>query len=415
MGQASNGRPQRSPEPLPPHRILYYSHTRQVSGAERVLLNMLAVLDRGRYAPMVACPVEGPGNLDVLVNQASVQVLPVPAVQARFTTNPMKLASYLASVLRAIIAVRRTILQANPDLVHANSVRAGIVATLATCGTGTKILWHVQDDLPDHPISTLIRVIARVSRRTRFVAVSRHTAQVFQGSFRFPGRLSVLHNGVDLARFPWKTALDRDSRFRRALAIQPEDFLIVAVGMISPRKGLLELIDAFALAVGRLPPNTHLAMVGAPIFNRDDLYLERLQNRIETLGLQERIHLPGPSSDVAAVLRTADLLVLNARAEPFGLVLVEAAASGTPILATDVGGARDILFAEQVSCGFSTPPPQLSHPAALAERLIGIVDNPEARALMAERASARVASCFSLETFGHRLNTLYDESCTRLH
>ncbi len=414
MGQASTSRMQRSTAPQP-QRILYYSHTRQVSGAERVLLNMLSVLDRGRYEAVVACPVEGAGNLDQLVDQASVQVLPVPAVQARFTLNPVDLAGYLASVVRAIVSVRRTILRAHPELVHANSVRAGIVATLATIGTGVRVLWHVQDDLPEHPISTLIRLLARVSRRTRFVAVSRHTAQVFQGNFRFSQRLSVLHNGIDLARFPPKTAGDRDSSFRRSLGIRSEEFLMVAVGMISPRKGLLELIEAFALASDRLPPSTHLALVGAPLFNRDDLYLERLRERILTLGPAARVHLAGPSSDVAAVLRTADLLVLNASVEPFGLVLVEAAASGTPTLATDVGGARDILFADEVPCGFSTPPPQLSHPEALAEQLVNIVKDERGRKMMAERASAMVASRYSLATFGSCLNTLYEESCRRLH
>jgi len=387
-------------------KIIYFSHTRQVSGAERVLLDMLAVLDRDRYEAVVACPVVGLGNLDQLVGSAGVEVLPIAPVQARFTSNPFKLLRYLQSFLVAVARTRGTLRRAAPDLIHANSVRAGIIATIATAGSTTPVLWHIQDDLPEHPISTLIRLLARFSERTRFVSVSRHTAAAFEGNFRFSLRMNVLHNGVDLARFPRKTSADRESEFRRGLGLGPDDLLFVSIGMINPRKGLLELVEAFALAKDELPAKTHLALVGAPIFNRDDLYLARIEERVAALSLEERIHLPGPSSDVAAVLRTANLLILNASVEPFGLVLVEAASSGTPILATEVGGAKDIL-ATDPPCAFLTLPPQISNARLLADRLISISSDEEGRKIMADLAYNEVRSRFSLEVFERNLNALY--------
>jgi glycosyltransferase involved in cell wall biosynthesis len=107
------------------------------------------------------------------------------------------------------------------------------------------------------------------------------------------------------------------------------------------------------------------------------------------------------------VLRTADLLILNARVEPFGLVLIEATASGTPVLATEVAGPRDILFDQGMVYGFTTPPPDFSNAQVLAERLVGVAEDPEGRSEMADRAHEMVQRRFSLETFRRSLNSLY--------
>ncbi len=388
-------------------RILYFSHTRQVSGAERVLLLMLRMLDRSRFEAVAACPVEGDGNLDVLLQEAGVPVAGVPALKARFTSNPMMLARYVRSAVGAIGALRETIRRAAPDLVHANSVRAGLVATLATTGMRVKILWHVQDDLPRHAISAAIRRLAEGSRRTSFVAVSEATAQVFAGSsVKLAKRVRVLHNAIDVGRFPRKTSPRDEAAMgsRRELRAEPEDVLFVAVGILHPRKGLLEMIDSFA-PVAAADARVKLALVGAPIFDYDHSYEAALKEKIRVLGLEQRVTLAGPRQDVGAVLRGADLLVLNPFAEPFGLVILEAMASGTPVIATRVGGIPEIIE-DQVS-GFLVPSPS-GGAGPLTEAMLGVLRDPGRMEAMAQRASAEVLPRFTLEAFGAGLNTLYD-------
>ena len=132
-------------------RILYVNHTGTVSGAERMLLHMLGVMDRERYEPVVMCPAEG--TLASLVEARGDRCIRMPALQARFTANPLTLLKYLWSFATTIPSMRREIRALAPHGIHANTVRAGIAATIATVGTRTPILWHVQDDLPHHPIS----------------------------------------------------------------------------------------------------------------------------------------------------------------------------------------------------------------------------------------------------------------------
>ena len=382
-------------------RILYYNHTRKVSGGERMLLLMLTVLDRTSYEPLAACPLEGDGNLDELLRDAGVEIIPAPLLQARFTSNPLHLLRYLASIAATILAFRKTIRNAAPDLLHASSVRAGIVATLATVGTNMPVLWHVQDDLPAHLISTPIRLLAFFSRRTRLVAVSAATAKAFAGKLPFAERLRVLHNAVDRARFPRKASpLDpAAASFRTELELKAGDFLIATVGMINPRKGLVHLVEAFAEVAG-LKPNAHLAIVGAPIFNNDALYEAQVHARSRELGLTNRVHFTGSRSDVPAILRAADLFVLNATIEPFGLVILEAMSSGTPVIATAVGGIPEIV--ENGVTGELVPS---KNNEILSERIGRLIDKPRSR--LADAAYESVLPRFSIEVFSANLHRIY--------
>jgi glycosyltransferase involved in cell wall biosynthesis len=384
-------------------RILYFSHTRQVSGAERVLLNMLSVLDAVRYEVQVACPTEGAGNLDELVSARGVNVIAVPALAARFTSNPAMLARYLGSAVGAVAAFRRMIGAVKPDLIHANSVRAGLVATLATTGMNVPVLWHVQDDLPQHAISSAIRRVALGSKRTSFVAVSAATARAFAGdSAELAKRVRVLHNSVDAERFPQKSVpLDHDAMaFRQELGLGDEDVLFAAVGMVNRRKGLGGLIDAFA-RIAEMRPEARLAIVGAAIFNNDHLYEAELRTSVHQLGLGERVTFTGSRKHVDAVLRGADVLVLNALVEPFGLVILEAMCSGTPVIATRVGG-----IPEMVEDGVSGL--LVDSPDALEAAMLRALTGPDQMEAMAQRAFTQVVPRFSLVAFGNGLNALYE-------
>ena len=109
-------------------KILFYNHTGQVGGAERLLLTLLEQLDRSKFDSILVCPAEGP--LRELANQASVPTQPIDGLKARFTWRLGHLFRYLLSFVQIILQVRKKVSDIEPDLIHANSVRAGLVATM---------------------------------------------------------------------------------------------------------------------------------------------------------------------------------------------------------------------------------------------------------------------------------------------
>jgi glycosyltransferase involved in cell wall biosynthesis len=380
-------------------RILYVNHTGLVSGAEKVLLDILRGLDRGRYEPFVICP--GDGELAGEVVKLGVEWLPMPSVHARFTWRPDRILPTAGPLVKSIAAVRRQVRLLAPGFIHANSVRAGIVSSLAVLGAGTQVIWHVHDTLPPHPLSSAIRAFVFMAGNTQVVAVSNATAARFRGNLPLAKRVRTIYNGVDLSRFPDKRS--GTSAFRESMSLSDDDFLVCAIGQICSRKGLHELVDAMR-RISTRAPHVHLAIVGKAVFRHEGEYCDALHAAAKVSGVQGRIHFTGELADVSPVLQAADLLVLNSRDEPFGLVLIEAMASGTPVLATRVGGIPEI-----VTDGENGWLVNSGDTAGLASKLLEL--SRRRGALMRAAECAQRATCprFSVQRFQSDLTKLYDE------
>jgi L-malate glycosyltransferase len=377
-------------------RIVYFNHTGLVSGAECILVNMLKVLDRSRYEACVLCPSHG--DLADRVREEGLPCSEVPRIHARFSRRPGMLCRSIASLMLVIVQMRERILRSDPDIIHANSPRAGIVATLATIGTGRTVIWHVHDILPDRFVSTAIRLIAFLSRRTQVIGVSNATTIAFCGKLPFKQRARTIYNGTDLDKFPLKQP--GSSAFRRSVGIPQNAFLICALGQICERKGLLELLEAFE-QIYSAAPTARLAIVGKAVFAHEEQYRRALIKKAETSGIGDRVYFTG-QRDVSAVLQAADLLVLNSHHEPFGLVLVEAMSSGTPVLATRVDGIPEIVT--DAENGWLV---ESGDTHRLAARLLELSRDPIALNKVAEVAHRETCPRFSLARFKGELHSFY--------
>jgi L-malate glycosyltransferase len=323
-------------------KVLFYNHTGKVSGAERVLLMALKRLDRERFDPVVVCPAED--TLAADVSELAIPVRNVRQLNARFTLRPDRLAGYVVSFWRSMSELRAVVRSVEPGILHANSVRAGMVASVATIGMRLPVVWHLHDEMPRHPITTAINWFAALSPRVRLISTCRVVAETFGGPqykfFKKNSPVRVVENAIELERFE-KDPTARE-RIRKELGIGLEQPLIGTVGLITPRKGQLGLIRAFA-DVRREIPDAVLLIVGAAMFNKDELYLERLKSAVAELGLGDSVHFAGPRKDVPAIMQSIDLLAVNSQSETLLLVAIEAMACGTPVVATNVGGIVEII------------------------------------------------------------------------
>lgn len=385
-------------------KVLFYNHTGKVSGAERIMLLILEELAKGRFQNSVVCPAEG--ELARLVEELNVPVNIIEPLQARFTWRPDRLIKYLWSFFRVTLQFRAKVAEIQPELIHANSIRAGLIATTATWGMKVPVIWHLLDMLPRHPLSTVIRWYAALSSRTHHMAVSQAVARRFDDgvlkAMNASNRVRVIYTGIDLHRFA-PVAGERE-RVRAELGIAPDQFTLGIVGQITPRKGQLELVKAFAQALPQIPGAT-LLIVGAPLFTQEDHeYLRESQRAAEELGVASQVKFIGVRKDVAAVMQALDLLVLNSKAEPFGLVLLEAMACGTPVLATAVDGVLELM--EHKVSGWLT---LAQDEPALVNALIELGNNVQLRRDILRRAQQDVVPRFSGEKFIAQVEHLYQQ------
>ena len=381
-------------------KILFYNHTGQVSGAERVLLMTLTGLDRA-VDSVVLCPADG--RLIKMIDDLGFKAATINSLAARFTWRPDRLIRYFASFASVIRMARAAVVRETPDLVHANSIRAGLVMSAATVRLGIPIVWHAHDLLPRHPLSTAIRLFALASRRNRIIAVSQAVSDRFRGVLLrwFPQRVPItrIHNAVDVERF--QPISENRHELRRALGIQEGQLLVGAVGQLTPRKGQLQVIQAFS-DVAREIPDAVLALVGQPIFNRDAEYAACLVRAAHASNVSDQIRFLGPREDVPALMRAFDLLVVNSRSEPFGLTIVEAMLSGTPVLAAAVDGIPEI-----VRHGESGWLIYGCDQRSLAQAMLRLLRNDNLREQISRSGRREAINRFSVERYIHDIQSLY--------
>ena len=155
-----------------------------------------------------------------------------------------------------------------------------------------------------------------------------------------PARIRIVAPGVDHAFFGPGDRLQA----RRALALPQQGPLLLFVGRIQPLKGVAVAVRTLA-ALSADRPDAHLVVVGGPSGPQGDAEVARTRALVGELGLADRVVFvpPRPHELLSTFYRAADVCLVPSRSESFGLVALEAAACGTPVVASDVGGLRSLI------------------------------------------------------------------------
>lgn len=387
-------------------KILFYNHQGKISGAERMILLILKRLNRSVFEPVMVCPETN--GMSSETQKLDVPFRPIDQLEARFTMRPDKLLFYLISFIKTIWQLRAEIKTNQPDLIHAVSTRSGLAATMASTGMKIPVIWHLHDELPRHPLSTLIRIFAACFGHIHLMPVSEATGKSFRGRLLqiFGKRLqeTVIHNGIELENFKFDP--ENRGRIRNQLGLSEGEMVFGIVGQITPRKGQWEFLRTFAKLQKELPST--LLIVGAPVFNQDEIYLEELEQTVRDLGIETSVKFLGARRDVSAVMQALDALVINSRSEALVLVAIEAMACRTPVVATDVGGTREIIAHKKN--GWLVP---FGDEGALIEALMTIGKDPDLRRRFAEESEKIATSRLSAEHFISRVEEFYKQCATR--
>jgi L-malate glycosyltransferase len=371
-------------------RILYVSHTAVVSGAERSLLDLLGALPES-VRPLLAAP---PGQLSDLAQARGIATTPITGTAGSLRVHPLHTPRALAEMAIAGWQVRRAAASHRADLVHANSIRAGLVLALARLGRTSRVV-HVRDCLPPSRMGdAALRLFARTA--TRVIANSNYTAASVRAAAPHAD-IDVVHNPVELARFD-PQQIDRSAaRARLGEAGADGRLLLGVVAQLSPWKGQDTAIEALARLVGQ-GLDAHLLLVGAAKFvarstrfdNED--YVAGLRELVARIGLEGRVSWLGEREDVPELIRAMDVLLLPSWEEPFGRALIEAMALGVPVVATDVGGPMEIV--EQGRQGYLVAPRRADDWAQAIERL---ARSPDEAAAMGRAGRERARALFTID------------------
>jgi glycosyltransferase involved in cell wall biosynthesis len=219
------------------------------------------------------------------------------------------------------------------------------------------------------------------------LAVSRATRDFHLAAGLSAEKTRVLHNGVDLARFSPRPAT---GYLQRELGIPGEARLLGTIGQIGLRKGQDVLLEAAGL-LANVFPDVHYLIVGRRWSRKEES--RRFEARLGEAAagsLAGRLHLVGYRNDVDRLLNELTLLIHPARQEPLGRVLLEAAASGVAVVASDVGGTAEIFPDSSSSARLVRPGDGQTLAAAIKE----LLDDSAARLSLAAAARRRAEEAF---------------------
>jgi len=362
------------------HHVLLLCEYAALGGGERSMLATFDLVCRAGFTPAVAAPPEGP--LADAVRARDVELLPwITHDAAGRHLGQARLRGRLADLLD-----RR-----RPDLLHANSLAMGRLSGPVAAELKLPSIAHLRDI-----IKLSDRAIADLDCHTRLLAVSRATRDFHAAGGLAAERLHVLYNGVDLGRFRPRR---RSGYLHRELGIPTDALLVGTIGQISLRKGQDLLVRAAADLADGLP-EVHYLIVGRRHSQKEESRRFEADLRASASGpLDGRLHFLGLRDDVTKILGELALLVHPARQEPLGRVLLEAAAAGVAMIATDVGGTREI-FPPQSASARLVPP---DDPEALATAIRELIGDEAQRRRLAAAARRRAEEAFDAEHAAERL------------
>jgi len=229
--------------------------------------------------------------------------------------------------------------------------------------------------LADQVLSVSSRLAARMAAETRFPV----------------NRVQTIRNGVDLSRFGHLSRTEA----RRVLGLADDELVVGTVGRLVPVKDHVSLLRAMAHLAGRHVPATLLVAGDGPL--RADL--EALAGK---LGISGSVRLLGHRPDIEVVLAALDVFVLSSTSEGLSNTILEAMASGVPVVATRVGGADELV--DDGVTGVLVPAREPESIAAAVEILAR--DTPR-RVEMGARARQRAGTEFGLPAMVGHYETLY--------
>ncbi len=365
--------------------ILHIAHVvenLERGGLERMAIDLVGAQHAAGHRCRVACLFE-PG---ALAHELESQGIEVHACRKRSGFDPGavgRLRAWLRAVPGAVVHTHN----ANA---HYHTVAAGLGLPLA------KVINTRHGMGASQPGSRGEWLYRRTMRRTDIVAAVCEAARArfAQQGVRPRKQLLSVPNGIRVEDFSCASE-ERRAALRNVLGFAPGVRIIGTVGRLNPVKDQATLLRAFA-RVHAQSADTALALVG------DGALRATLQAQSAALGIGDAVRFLGDRSDVRQLLQGFDMFVLSSLSEGYSMALLEACASGLPIVATDVGGNREIVVDGRN--GFVAAP---ADEQALAEAMAALLREPARAVQMGQAGRDWALREASIATMAARYDALY--------
>lgn len=355
--------------------ILYIHEMAGIGGAENSMLGLMEHMDRNRFKPFFVLPESGTFSDKLRALGVDVEFVKMPRLR------------FLIGAPGAIKRLRDIAAEKNIDLIHSQGIRTNMYGTIVARLEKIPVIWHARSLIekeifdPDRFFSFLPDMI---------ICNSKAVARRFEKNKKLIPKAQVIYNGVDLEKF--NPGID-PSRIREEFGLGTDTAVIGIASRFSKNKGHEYFFSEARMLLKRFKDKRiKFLVVGGAVFKEDAYREKQLRRLIDDLGLKDSVVFCGFREDMPAIFSALDIFVLTSRAEACGRVLLEAMASGKPVVGTDAGGTPELV--PDGAAGILIPP---FKPEALSGALIQLLTDEKKSREMGLAARKWVEHNFNIE------------------
>ncbi|MCF7893137.1 MAG: glycosyltransferase family 4 protein [Candidatus Omnitrophica bacterium] len=377
-------------------KIVFLEQYCRISGGQKVLLEIIESLDKSRYKAMVVLPARG--QLSELLQAKAVpfKVLPLGFYSLGYKSF-FDLINYCARLPVLLFLFALIIKREKPDLVYANGARTFTWATIICHLMKVPLTWHLHSIFDKGFLRIILNFLGRFSVVEKIIAVSKSAAF---GFLNLGDKVKIIYNGIDTKKF---LPASRDNK-------NEDSLLISSLGLLVKWKNQEDLVRAAYILSNKGKTNLSFRIIGGPLYEskKGRSYLLKLQKMVKNYGLEERVELTGHRDNVSSLLKKSDIVVITSKEpDPCPLVLLEAMASETAVVASDKGGPAEIINEGEDGLLY-----RAGNYRQLADKIDYLCENENIRLDIARKASFNCRINFSREVFQKKIKEAI-EGCIR--
>lgn len=368
-------------------KVTQIIHSLNPGGLENGIINLVNNMDDFKFENTICCLTQG-GDFEKRLNK-NIKVSKMFKKPGNDYQLYIKLIKYLKEI--------------KPTIVHTRNW-AGMDGIIVAKIAGVPIIIHgehgfeIADLISQNRKRKFIRKLVLSTMVDKIVTVSKNLKNRLINEIKIkPEKIIHIPNGVDTNKFN----IYRKEFTRKKFGFKKGDFIIGIVARLDPIKNHKTLISAFKEIV-TIHPNTNLVIVG------DGSLRNKLENQTYQLGIKNKVIFMGERDDVPEILKTFDIFVLPSLNEGMSNTILEAMATGIPVIASNVGGNPELVVDGRT--GFLFPSNDVE---SLVQKIKTYISHPELKQKHGYNAHKRVEEKFSLDQMVRRYEELYLELVER--
>ncbi|MCM8826813.1 MAG: glycosyltransferase [Candidatus Omnitrophica bacterium] len=358
--------------------ILYIIWSLGLGGAESVVINLVKGLDKGRFNPFVCC-LNDKGIFAEELEREEIKVIAL-------NKKPGLDFSIIPKMIRLINTH-------NIDIVHTHLWGANCWGRVAAVLGRVKIIIATEHSVdvwkPKHYF-LIDRFLSRFTHK--IVVVSEAVKDFYKSKGIAEEKLEVIYNGINEENF--RISGEIREKIRKELGVNDNTKVLGIIGRLVEPKGHKFLFNAMGMLDGKY--NLKVVVVG------EGVEKETLKEMVRSLGLEDKVIFTGFRNDVNNILQSIDILVIPSLREGLPLVMLEAMASGVPVISSKVGGIPEVII--NGKNGILIEPANVRE---LAEAISVLVSNNELYQYLSHQAKQSIKAKFTLDRMIKDIEELY--------